>query len=158
MHISGHRRSKHHQHSTRRHPERQRNSETVAGKGRKRAKFWAVRRRGVQWRGGPAQTSNIHNNHNRNNAKPGTSGAPPALPSKVLGLQGLGTTTHDNTQQHKTTTQQQHKTTTQHNNTTTTQNNNTKQQHKTTTTTTPENFDKTLKHQNWPKSVKTLKH
>ena len=61
----------------------------------------------------------------------------------------------DNTQQH-TTTQQQHNNT-QHNNT---QHNNTKQQHKTTTqnnntttTTTPENFAKTLKHQNWPKSV-----
>ena len=33
--------SKHHQNSTRRPPERHRNSETVAGKGRKSAKFWA---------------------------------------------------------------------------------------------------------------------
>ena len=33
--------SKHHQNSTRRHPKKHRNSETVAGKGRKSAKFWA---------------------------------------------------------------------------------------------------------------------
>ena len=32
---------KHHQNSTRRHPERHKKSETVAGKGRKRAKLWA---------------------------------------------------------------------------------------------------------------------
>ena len=33
--------NKHHQNSTRRPPERHKKSETVAGKGRKRAKFWA---------------------------------------------------------------------------------------------------------------------
>ena len=50
----------------------------VAGEGKKRAKFWAVRRKVVQ--GSP--TSNNHN-HNHNNAKPRTSGAPkfrPPLP------------------------------------------------------------------------------
>ena len=41
VHISGPLRFKHHQNSTRRPPERHRNSETVAGKGRKSAKFWA---------------------------------------------------------------------------------------------------------------------
>ena len=97
VHISGFRPSKHHQNSTRRHPGRHRKSETVAGKGRKRAKFWAVRRRGVQWR-------QQHTQQQFNNT--------------------------------------QHTTTTQNNNTTTT-----------TTTTTPENFAKTLKHQNWPKLV-----
>ena len=84
VHISGFRRSKHHQNSTRRHPERHRKSKTVAGKGRKRAKFWAVRRRGVQWRGGGGSCDN-HTTKN-NNAKPRTIGAPegrPALPSKV---------------------------------------------------------------------------
>ena len=44
-------------HEKTRHPERHRKSEMVAGQGRKRAKIWAVRRRGVQWRGegGPAE-------------------------------------------------------------------------------------------------------
>ena len=41
VHISGPLRFKHHQNSTRRHPERHNESETVAGKGRKSAKFWA---------------------------------------------------------------------------------------------------------------------
>ena len=40
---------KHHQNSTRRHPETQK-ERNGGGKGRKRAKFWAIRRRGVQWR------------------------------------------------------------------------------------------------------------
>ena len=43
--------SKHHQNSTRRPPERHRNSETVAGKGRKRAKFWAPHPSGPTLRG-----------------------------------------------------------------------------------------------------------
>ena len=41
VHIWGPGASKHHQNSTRRPPERQKKSETVAGKGRKSAKFWA---------------------------------------------------------------------------------------------------------------------
>ena len=41
VHISGPLRFQHHQNSTRRHPERHRKSETVAGKGRKSAKFFA---------------------------------------------------------------------------------------------------------------------
>ena len=40
--FQGTRASKHHQNSTRRPPERHRNSETVAGKGRKSAKCWAL--------------------------------------------------------------------------------------------------------------------
>ena len=45
--------SKHHQNSTRRPPERHRNSETVAGKGRKSAKFWAPHPSGPHLRGHP---------------------------------------------------------------------------------------------------------
>ena len=40
--------SKHHQNSTRRPSERHKNSETVAGKGRKSAKFWAPHPSGPQ--------------------------------------------------------------------------------------------------------------
>ena len=69
---------KHHQNSTRRHPERHKKNEIVAGEGKKRAKFGEVRRRGpaeggpaegglAQGGPGEAQTNNNHNNHNHNN-------------------------------------------------------------------------------------------
>ena len=46
VHISGPRPSKHHQNSTNRHPrERGKRAKIVAGEGKKRAKFWAVRRK-----------------------------------------------------------------------------------------------------------------
>ena len=150
MHISGFQRSKHHQNSTRRHPERHRKSETVAGKGRKRAKFWAVRRRGVRRRvvqGSPnqQQPQQPQPQQRQTQNKWGAEG-PARSPKQGLGSLGVG---HNNTRQHTTTHNNTttHNTTTQQNNTTTTQNNNTTQQPNTTTTTTPENFAKTLKHQ-----------
>ena len=84
---------KHHQNSTRRHPKRHRKSETVAGKGRKRAKFCAVRWRGVQWRGSGGEALNTHHTTHNNNQ----------------------TTTQHTTEQHTPTThsnntQQQHRT------------------------------------------------
>ena len=51
VHISGFRPSKHHQNSTRRHPERHNENETVAGKGRKSAKFGPPTLRGPTLRG-----------------------------------------------------------------------------------------------------------
>ena len=82
--------SKHHQNSTRRPPERHRNSETVAGKGKKKREILGGPAEGGPVEGGSGgrwsrevQTSDNHDNHNHNNAKPRTSGAPPAPPSKV---------------------------------------------------------------------------
>ena len=105
--------------------------------------------RAVEGKGGPGEEGSrevqTSNNHNHNNAKPRTSGAPPPLPSKVLlgtTTQQHTTTTHHNTPHHNT----QHNTTKQHTTThhTTTQQNNTTQNNNTTTTTT-EHFAKTLK-------------
>ena len=67
-------------------------------RGEKRAKFWAVRRRRVQWRGSCGRWSsevqnNNHNNHNHdhNNAKPRISGARRVGPRRVGPLsQGSG--------------------------------------------------------------------
>ena len=131
VHISGSLPSKHHQNSTRTHPERHRNSETVAGKGRKRAKFWAVRRTGVRRTG--VRRNVVQGSPNQQQPKQ-------PQPRQNCGQLSqtrfrVGTTTqHNNTKQHKTTTnntKQQHKTTTQHNNTKQ-QHNNTTQQHNTT--------------------------
>ena len=153
VHISGFRPSKHHQNSTRRHPERHRNSETVAEKGRKRAKFWAVRRRGVQWRGGPAEGCpgkskpvTTTTTTTTTTPNPEQVGPRPLSQARFRVFRDNTTTTQNNNtkQQHNTTTQhnnttthntttQQNNTTTTHNNTTTTQHNNTTQQHKTTT-------------------------
>ena len=47
---------KHHRNSTRRHPERHKKNEMVAGEGKK-AKFWAVRPRGGPAEGGPSPTT-----------------------------------------------------------------------------------------------------
>ena len=56
------------------------------GRGKKRAKFWAVRRRAVRWRKGSGvgwsgagwsrgvQTNNNHNNHNHNNTNTARNG------------------------------------------------------------------------------------
>ena len=76
--------SKHHQNSTRRHPKRHRKSETVAGKGRKRAKFWAVR-----WRGGPVE---------------GVRRRGPKHPPHNTQQQQNNNTAHNNTKQHTATT------------------------------------------------------
>ena len=46
MHISGSRRFKHHQNSTK-GPQKERRKKIVVRRGKKRAKFWAVRRKGV---------------------------------------------------------------------------------------------------------------
>ena len=48
VHILGSQCFKHHPNSTRRHPEKDKKSENGAGERQKRAKFWAVRRRGSQ--------------------------------------------------------------------------------------------------------------
>ena len=57
VHISGPRRFKHHQNSTRRTPKREKEERTncSAGRGKKRAKFWAVRRRAVPGRAVPGR-------------------------------------------------------------------------------------------------------
>ena len=44
--------SKHHQKSTRRHPEREEKNEFCGGRGKKRAKFWGGPGRGRSWEGG----------------------------------------------------------------------------------------------------------
>ena len=121
-----------HQNSTRRHPERHKKSEMVAGEGKKSAKFCAVRRRGVQWRGGPAEggpgkskpatttTTTTTTTPNPEQVLPRRAGPLSQARFRVWVFRGWA--------------QQQHnKTTQQHNNTT-------------TITTTPENFAKTLKH------------
>ena len=58
---------KHHQNSTRRHPERDKKSKHGAGRGKKRAKFWAVRRRGVRRKVGRTHKNRTHNTHNTTN-------------------------------------------------------------------------------------------
>ena len=93
VHIQGFGLQKHHQNSKRRHPERHKKSETVAGKGRKRAKFWAVRRRGVRRRWGPAEGG-------PGKSKPATTTTPTQ--------QNNTTTQHNTKQQHKQHTTQQH--------------------------------------------------
>ena len=47
---------KHHQNSTRRHPEREEKNEFCGGRGQKRAKLWAVQGKGGPGKGGPNQT------------------------------------------------------------------------------------------------------
>ena len=47
---------KHHQNSTRRHPEREEKNEFFGGRGKKRAKFWVVQEKGGPGKGGPNQT------------------------------------------------------------------------------------------------------
>ena len=117
--------------------QREREKERHGGEGEEKERNLAVRRRGSTEGGSGGRWSReVQTSNNHNNAKPRTSGAPkgwPPLPSKVQGLglsEGVGHNNNTTTQQ-----QQQHK------------------QHTTTTTTTPENFAKTLKHQNWPKLV-----
>ena len=67
--------TKHHQNSTRRHPEREEKNEFCGGRGKKRAKFWVVqgkggpgegrsRGRAVQGKGGPNQTLKHTTQHN----------------------------------------------------------------------------------------------
>ena len=65
---------------TPREREKERNG---GGRGKKRAKFWAVRRRGVQWRGGPAE---------------GGPGRPPLTRLRVWVFGELGTTTQQQQQ------------------------------------------------------------
>ena len=83
----------------------------VAGKGRKRAKFWAVRRRGVQWKGGPveggpgkskpATTTTTTTTTTPNPEQVGPEG-PACSPKQGLGFVSLGVG-HNNTRQHTTT-------------------------------------------------------
>ena len=148
---------KHHQNSTRRHPERHKKSETVAGKGEKRAKFWAVWRRAVRRRRvrrspnpQPQQQHNSNNTtattqqqqHNSNNTTATTQ-------------QQQHNSNNTTTQQHNNTTTQQHNNTTtqQHNNTTQTQQHNTQQPPSTTKfgqNTKTLNLAKVGQHEFWP--------
>ena len=99
---------KHHQNSTRRHPERHKKNETVAGKGRKRAKFWAVQGKGGPGEGGPAEGG------------PAEGGPAEGGPAEGGPAESKPTTTKQQ-QRQQTQNDNKHKTTTQqHNNTTTT--------------------------------------
>ena len=106
---------KHHQNSTRRPPERHRKSETVAGKGRKRAKFLGGPAEGGPVEGGSGgrwsrevQTSNNHNNQEQQRQYQNKGGpeGPARSPKEGLGFVSSGVG-HNNTRQHNNNTKQQ---------------------------------------------------
>ena len=100
-HISGHRRFKHHQNSTKGPPSEEERKQIVAGEGKKSAKFWAVRWRAVRWKG-------VGRGVGR-----GVGGSAQILdaPTKILNTHPTHTP-----QTHHTTDTPQHNTTQQHNN------------------------------------------
>ena len=95
--------TKTHQNSTRRHKVREKKNEIVAAERKKRAKFWAVRRRvqrkGVRRREGPAQGRNQRVQNNHTNTQHTT--------------HNNNTTTTTQQQHNNNNTQQQHTTTTE---------------------------------------------
>ena len=88
------------------------------GKGKKERNFWAVSAEGGPGKSKPATTTTTTTTTTPNPEQVGQRRDGPLSQARFrgLGLWGLGTTTHDNTQQHKTTTNNNNNTTKQHNN------------------------------------------
>ena len=104
VHISVHLRLKHHQNSTRRHPEREERMKIVAGEGKKRAKFWGGPAEGGPAEGGPAEggvrrrgPQHTHHTH--------------TTTTTTQQQQQHSTQKHRNTETHKHTTNKQKQTT-----------------------------------------------
>ena len=91
---------KHHQNSTRRHPEREEKNKFCGGRGKKRANFWAVQGKGCPAEGGPGKGGPGKGGPGKGGpgkGGPGKGGPRKGGPGRAVGKGGSGGTEHDQT-------------------------------------------------------------